>query len=48
MPYESVKQAAYIHMLADKGVPWAVKFVKDSKGTHVQKRKKLKNAKTKS
>jgi len=38
MPYQSTKQAAYIHMLAAKGVPWAVKFVRDSHGTHVKKK----------
>lgn len=48
MPYASVKQAAYIHAAAARGEPWAIKFVKDAKGTHVQNRKKLKRAKTKS
>ena len=45
MPYESVKQAAYIHMLADKGVPWAVKWVEENKGTHVKKKSKKKGKK---
>lgn len=50
MPYASMKQAAYIHAAAARGEPWAIKFVKDAKGTHVKghKRKKLKSAKTKS
>jgi hypothetical protein len=50
MPYKSVKQAAYIHAAAARGEKWAIKWVKDSHGTHVPKkgRKKLKRAKTKS
>lgn len=37
MPYESKKQAAYIHAQADKGKDWAKKFVKHSSGTKVKK-----------
>lgn len=55
MPYQSMKQAAYIHAAAARGEPWAIKFVKDSHGTHVKghkrkplKRHKKKHAKTKS
>lgn len=47
MPYQSNKQAAYIHKLADEGVPWAVKFVKDAHGTHVRKKKLKKVARRK-
>jgi hypothetical protein len=40
MPYKSKAQAAYILIQAKKGKIWAKKFVKDAKGTHVQKKKK--------
>lgn len=35
MPYRSIAQSNYIHMLAARGVPWAVKFVSDSHGEKV-------------
>lgn len=38
MPYQSVKQDRYIHAKAAEGIPWAVKFVQDSHGTHVKKK----------
>jgi hypothetical protein len=34
-PYRSAKQAAFVHVKAAEGVPWAKKFVKDSHGSHV-------------
>lgn len=37
MPYASKKQAAYIHVKAAEGVPWAKRFVADSHGTHVKR-----------
>ena len=36
MPYQSPKQAAFIHEKAKEGVPWAKKFVADAHGSHVE------------
>ena len=35
MPYKSLAQNRYIHMMASRGEHWAEKFVKDSHGTKV-------------
>lgn len=37
IPYKSKRQAAFIHAEAERGTPWAKKFVQDAAGTHVQK-----------
>lgn len=43
MPYKSKRQAAFIHIQAERGVPWAQKFVQDAAGTHVQKSPRAKS-----
>lgn len=53
MPYRSQAQSEMIHAKAAQGVPWAVKFVRDSHGSkvphiqHVGKRKVVKRHKRK-
>ena len=39
MPYASRRQERFIHAKATEGVPWAKRFVADSHGTKVVKRK---------
>ena len=48
MPYKSLAQSAYVHMMANRGEGWAKKFVEHSHGErvprieHVAKRKRVK------
>lgn len=44
MPYKSKKQAAFVHIEAEKGAKWAKKMVKELEGTHIQKPKGKKSA----
>jgi len=40
VPYKSKKQAAFVHARAAAGEKWAQKFVRDSHGTRVRKKKR--------
>lgn len=40
MPYRSKAQSAYIHAKANEGVGWAKKFVADSHGKKVKRRRR--------
>jgi len=45
VPYASPKQAAFIHVKAAEGVPWAKKFVADAHGSRVAAKVKAKRRK---
>ena len=47
MPYKSLAQSAYVHMMANRGEGWAKKFVEHSHGEKVPRIRHVKKKRRK-